>query len=113
MIFKPEIAADWRRRNHALSLRTTLAAIEVKASERDKGRLGPAEIIRDIRKLAAQKIEIVHLGADMQPVMMIIDTAPLRAERMTKTAIEAAKKLAAELQVAFFYVSQNDASAVF
>ena len=59
-----------------------LMAIEVKASERAGGRLSRAEVLRDIQKLSAHRHEVRRLGADMTPVMMVIDVAPLPSERM-------------------------------
>ena len=108
VIFSPEINADWRRRNNVNTLRYMLMAIEVKASERSKKRLSPAEITLDIRKLAAHREEAACRGNDMLPVMLVIDSAPLEQERMTPLALVKAKELADELDVAFMYVSPEE-----
>ncbi|WP_321505672.1 hypothetical protein [uncultured Methanoregula sp.] len=39
VLFKPSINRDWRRRNHENTLRKMLMTIEVKASERNEGRM--------------------------------------------------------------------------
>ena len=44
--------------------------------------------MRDILKLAAHREEVIHLGADMDPVMMVIDVAPLTSERMRRVGSE-------------------------
>lgn len=82
VLFRPEISGGWRRRNRANTLLHMLMAIEIKASERAGRRLSRAEIVRDIHKLAAHRHEVQRLGADMTPVMMVIDVAPLTSERM-------------------------------
>lgn len=105
VIFKPEINADWRRRNRENTLINMLIAIEVKASERAKSKLRLAEIELDIRKLAAHREEVLHLGSSMLPVMLIIDSAPNESERMNPTTIEQAHNLAKKLDVAFMYTS--------
>ena len=46
-----------------------------------------------------------HLGYDFHPVMMVLDTAPLEAERMTGTALAEAQALASQLGVEFRYLS--------
>jgi len=45
VIFGPDIGGDWRRRRRDYTLKHMLVTIEMKASERDEGRLGPGEII--------------------------------------------------------------------
>lgn len=105
VIFKPDINADWRRRNRENTLRNILIAIEVKASERAKSKLRSAEIELDIRKLAAHREEVMNLGSSMLPVMVIIDSAPNASERMTHTTLGQAYDLAKNLDVGFMYVS--------
>jgi len=55
VLFSPQIRGDWRRRNNHATLLNMLVAIEVKASERAKGRLTGGEITKDIRKLRSQR----------------------------------------------------------
>lgn len=105
VIFKPDINADWRRRNQGNTLKNMLIAIEVKASERAKSRLRLAEIELDIRKLAAHREEALHLGSSMLPVMLIIDSAPNESERMKPNTIDQACDLTKNLDVAFMYIS--------
>jgi len=105
VIFKPSVNGDWRRRNNEVTLLNMLVAIEVKASERANGRLQPSEIILDIQKLAAHREEVRARGADMLPIMLVVDSAPTEKERMTKYALEQSQDLAMELGVGFLYVS--------
>ncbi len=105
VIFKPEINSDWRRRNKKNTLENMLIAIEVKASEREKGRLSPAEIALDIRKLAAHREEVLNRGSSMLPIMMIIDSARTESERMRRKALEQACILAKDLDVGMMYIS--------
>jgi len=87
VIFEPEIDGDWRRRNYENTLRHMLMAIEVKASERHLGRLRAGEIVEDIRKLEALRVEALHRkGSDMLPAVVTIDTAPEANERMRPEA---------------------------
>ncbi|WP_439879636.1 hypothetical protein ACSX1A_10645 [Pontibacter sp. MBLB2868] len=58
-VFTREIDHDWRRRNFVNTLKETLYSLEVKASERHKGRLQQKEIETDIRKRVAQQAEPV------------------------------------------------------
>lgn len=107
VLFKPEIEADWRRRNRILTVRHMLLAIEVKASERSKSRLSAKEVIGDTLKLAAHRDEVAHRGGAMHPVMMVIDTAPLTEERMRPDAIDGARETALNHGVRFMYVSRD------
>ncbi len=107
VIFKPSINRDWRRRNNQETLLNMLVAIEVKASERKNSRLQPSEVKNDIEKLAAHRKEVQAREADMFPVMLIIDSAPIKKERMTKQALDQSQNLAAELGVGFLYTSPN------
>ena len=104
-LFSPSVSADWRRRNNAVTLSSLLVAIEVKASERANGRLRSGEVIGDIAKLAAHRDEAKHRGNDFYPVMMVIDTAPLPKEQMTKYGFDQATQSAEELSVGFLYLS--------
>jgi hypothetical protein len=109
VIFRPEIDGDWRRRNRDNTLRQALMAIEVKASEREKKRLGPKEIVEDILKLEALRVEALHRGgSDMLPVVVVVDTAPEANERMTPYARQEIEAAARERGVHLFYVSPSD-----
>jgi len=108
VIFKPSINRDWRRRNNEQTLLNMLVAIEVKASERASSRLQPSEITLDIRKLAAHREEVVSKGAEMFPVMLVIDSATNESERMTANALDTSLALASELEVGFLYVSPTN-----
>jgi len=107
VLFDAAIGADWRRRNCENTLRHMVCAIEVKASERAKSRLGTAEIRRDIAKLAAHRDEVTHRGGAMYPVMMVIDVAPDAAERMREQAVAECAGLAAAEGVAWLYASPS------
>lgn len=107
VLFTDAIRGDLRRRNCSQTLRHMLAAIEVKASERARSRLGPGEVRSDIDKLAAHRAEVKARSGDMIPVMMVIDTAPLVEERMTPHAIAACRARAVELDVDWYYVVAN------
>lgn len=109
VIFSPTVAGDWRRRNREATLRHMLLAIEVKASERANGRLSRREIVGDLEKLAAHQEEVRHRGGDMHPVMMVIDTAPDPAERMTAWTYSEAKQTAERYGVSFCYLSPDRA----
>jgi hypothetical protein len=105
VLFSPEISGDWRRRNWLNTIRYMRCAIEVKASERANSRLGPGEIKNDIAKLVAHRKELQHRGFDMLPVMMVIDVAPLRRERMLDYAVTECAKVAAANAVAWLYAT--------
>ncbi|MCP9850917.1 hypothetical protein [Cyanobium sp. Morenito 9A2] len=106
-VFSEAVAGDWRRRNHELTMESLLLAIELKASERAGGRLGPGEIIGDILKLQAHREESRGRGGDFIPVMMVIDTAPFLEERMTLKSLEKTRLVARDAKVEFLYVSQE------
>lgn len=119
LVFKSDINSDWRRRNFENTLKHMLLAIEIKASERSKSRLGAAEIRTDILKLDAHRQEVRELGSDFIPVMMVIDTAPLENERMTDWSLSQSRDLAKSVGVEFRYfsseraiVDRNDSSAL-
>lgn len=48
-LFSPRVKSDWRRRKRKETLEALLLAVEIKASERADSRLGPGEIIKDIK----------------------------------------------------------------
>lgn len=109
VLFKQGVRGDFRRRNRDDTLQQMLLAIKIKASERERKRLGPKEVKGDMLKLEAHRIEARHREADFIPVVMVIDTAPERAERMTRQeAVEAAKSASEEREICFFYLSQDD-----
>lgn len=108
VIFRPDISGDFRRRNRENTLRQMLLAIEAKASERYRKRLGIKEIRDDILKLEAHRIEARHRESDFLPVMRVLDTAPEPAERMSREAVEAIKSTAEERSVGLFYLSPEE-----
>ncbi len=108
VLFRPEIDGDWRRRNSDLTLRHTLIAIEVKVSERSGSRLSSKEILSDIEKLSAHREEVRHLGADMLPIMMILEPAPAKSERMTGRTFHEYMKYARINQVEVLHCSRQD-----
>ena len=105
-LFSPSVDADWRRRRKE-TLAALLLAIEVKASEREKSRLGPGEIVRDIMQLSAHRQEAEARGSSFSPVVMIVDTAPEPAERKTPKSLSESEARARELSVGFLYVSPS------
>lgn len=109
-VFSAHIEGDWRRRNNEATLRHMLVAIEIKASERDNSRLQPGEIEKDVLKLAAHREEARAQGSDFTPIMMIIDTAPVEAERMTAYGLQRVRNAAKEAEVSVFYLSPSDAT---
>jgi hypothetical protein len=112
VIFRPEIDGDFRRRNRENTSRQMLMTIEVKASERHLSRLGAREIVKDILKLDALRIEARHRGSDMLPAVVVVDTAPEANERMTPEARGEVEAAARECSVGLFYVSPLDESVV-
>jgi hypothetical protein len=110
VVFSPDVAGDWRRRNYDKTLRHMLMAIEVKASERAGSRLSQREIIRDIAKLGAHREELQHRGSDMLSVMMVVDVAPEQKERMDPDVVRACAEHAAAAEVSWMYVSPEHAS---
>ena len=112
VIFRPEINGDWRRRNREKTLRQMLMAIEVKASERKGSRLRAGEIVDDISKLEALRIEARDRGSDVLPAVVTIDTAPEANERMTPEARRLTEAAARERGVCLFYVSPSEESEV-
>ena len=104
VIFNTSISGNWQRRSFKSTLLHMRLAIEVKASERYRGRLREREIVFDIEKLAAHRHEVQRLGGDFLPVMMVIDVAMDQSERMTDTSLEASRDAAHREGIAFFYV---------
>lgn len=109
VIFSPAVDGDWRRRSSKHTIKHMLLAIEVKASERADHRLSQTEVSTDIRKLAAHKQEICHLGFDFHPIMLVIDSAETYNERMTEKSLVACRTLASELRVEWCYISPDGA----
>ncbi|MBO9539719.1 hypothetical protein J7643_03905 [bacterium] len=107
VIFAEGIEADWRRRNRDNTLRQMLLALESKASERDKGRLSPGEVLKDLRKLHALGQEIAHRAPASIPqlAMLVIDSARDANERMTESALDLVRGEAQDLDIALFYVA--------
>lgn len=108
VIFGPEIAGDFRRRNHEKTLRCMLLAAEIKASERYQNRLRPREIIDDVLKLAALREEAQARGSDCVPAVIVVDTAPEEIERMRSYGLKETRDAAFESDVCFFYLSPED-----
>lgn len=94
VIFGPEIGGDFRRRNRENTMRRTLLAVEVKASEKVRKRLGRGEIVGDVVKLEALGIEVRHRDSDVLGAAGAVDTAPEAGERMTPEARRAAEAAA-------------------
>jgi len=107
VLFSPSVSADWRRRNNETTLDSMLIAIEVKASERHKGRLSFGEIGRDIDKLAAHREEVNYKDSDFLPVMLIVDTAEDVRERMTEASLGRCKAYSEEMNVPLMYFSET------
>jgi hypothetical protein len=111
VIFSPAVDGDWRRRRREHTVKHMLIAIEVKASERANGRLSQAEISTDIKKLAAHRHEVRHLGYDFHPIMLIIDSAKVPEERVAEKSLRVCRELACELDVEWRYVSVDQIHA--
>ncbi len=105
VIFSSEVGGDWRRRRWDYTITCMLVVIEVKASERSGGRLSFREISKDLRKLSAHREEAQYRGHDFYPIMLVVDSAPDKAERMTVADLSAAEELAQNLGVEWRYVS--------
>jgi hypothetical protein len=105
VVFSPEIAGDFRRRNNENTLQHILLAAEIKASERFQRRLRAGEIKKDILKVEAFRLEAQAREADLIPVVIVVDTAPDEIERMGSWALEEARDEASSRGVCFFYLS--------
>lgn len=108
VIFSPDVKGDWRRRRRDHTISCMLAVIEVKASERAKGRLYFREVSSDIRKLAAHREEAQLRGYDFHPAVIVVDSAPKKAERMTPWSVSAARELSRGLGVEWRYISPDE-----
>ncbi len=107
-VFSQEINHDWRRRNFANTLKETLYSLEVKASERHKGRLQQKEVETDILKLVAQREETRRLFNRRIGVgMFIVDVAPDPGERMKAPILEALIELTRQQEVDLWYFNQE------
>jgi len=105
-IFTENVKSDFRRRNYKNTLKETIYSLEIKASEREKGRLQRNEIITDILKLKAQYTETkIKHNKEIGIGIMIIDTAPKENERMRKTTLGEVAEFAKENGVDFWYCS--------
>lgn len=121
VVFAPGVKGDWRRRKsfdgitHKSPHTFVLLEMEIKASERYRGRVTLGEIQQDILKLVAHREEInlakkrlrmqmpeIHL------VVVVVDTAPGQDERMTKRALASAQSFASDQRVHFCYVSPDN-----
>ena len=107
VVFAPAIAGDFRRRNRKNTLRNMLLAVEVKASEREGGRLRAGEILEDILKLEALGIEARHRGSEVFGAVVVVDTAPEARERITPEGLEEAVAAARDRGVRLFYLSPS------
>lgn len=105
VIFSEGVVGDWRRRRNQHTIAHMLAVIEVKASERAGKSLSLDEVVGDIRKLAAHREEVRHLGGDFRPVILVVDSARDAAERMKESAVAAARNDAQSKEVQWRYVS--------
>jgi hypothetical protein len=85
-----------------------LAVIEIKASERAKRRLSLGEVSRDIHKLCAHREEAQFLGYDFDPVMVVVDSARDKAERMTQWSLSGVRELSRRLGVEWRYISPKE-----
>ena len=106
-MFSEGVTGDWRRRNSEQTLKFLRLAIEVKASERAKSRLRFGEVAADIEKLVAHRGEAGHRGSTFYPVVMVLDTAPLAHEQMTRYSYNKTKEIAEKNSVGFLYCSPD------
>ncbi len=107
-VFTQDINHDWRRRNFANTLKETVYSLEVKASERHKGRLQQKEIETDILKLVAQREETERLFRRRIGVgVFIIDVAPDLDERMKASTLGFLIELAKDQEVDLWYFNQE------
>jgi len=112
-IFKTQINSDWRRRNYKNTFKNLLYAIEIKASERENKRLSYKEITDDIDKLNALQFECKSKKNDIGVAIIIIDTAILPDEQMTKDTIEELVIYSKSKNVSFLYLSQENQQKIF
>ena len=87
VVFRSEMAGDWRRRNRDNTLRRMLTAVEVKVSERGNKRFGPKEIVDDVPKPEALRIEaLLRGGSDMLPAVATQKPTLLRSVGVFRVA---------------------------
>ncbi len=109
IIFHPDIGGDWRRRRRKKSMRNSLVSIEMKVSERAGARLTAREITNDILKLSALRQEIFERyqkapGAGLIGLMIVVDTAPDKKERMTDWSLNRCREISREQNIRFGYL---------
>jgi|GEM_PF-1899226 len=107
VLFSPAIDGDFRRRNRENTLKHMLMAIEVKASERENGRLMPGEIIRDLKKLKAFQNEASRRRSYFVPTMIIVDTAKEDDGRMRRNSLEEVAISAKKQNIGLFYLNPD------
>lgn len=107
-IYNKNIKSDYRRRNYENTLKNTLYSLEIKASERQNGRLTFSEIKEDVLKLKAQfeETKIKH-GIEIGLGMMIIDVAPTASERIKSKTLQEIISLANECKVDLWYFDRQ------
>lgn len=106
--FSKNINGDWRRRNFDNTLKETIYSLEIKASERHKGRLTKGEIQSDILKLVAQREETYQLyGKRIGTGMLVVDVAPDLTERMKAPTLDFIIEFAEANSVDLWYFSQD------
>jgi hypothetical protein len=110
LIGRPELGADFRRRNYKNTHRNALLAAEMKVSENDGKRMHPGPVLEDIAKIAAIREEALHRDSDIVPAMVVVCTAPLERERLTEYSRREVEVAARELGVCYFYVGPDDDS---
>ncbi|HIP49160.1 MAG TPA: hypothetical protein EYG92_09385 [Lutibacter sp.] len=105
-IFNENVKSDFRRRNYKNTLKETIYSLEIKASERENGRLQRNEIKIDIIKLKSQFTETkLKHKKEIGIGIMVIDTAPKESEKMKKDTLDEVTEFAKENGVDFWYCS--------
>lgn len=108
-IFGRAINSDWRRRNYKNTLKETLFALEIKASERHKGRISFKEIETDILKLKAQYEEtLINCRRKIGIGILIIDVAPDVNERIKTSTLKRIIELSKSNSVNLWYFNQDE-----
>lgn len=105
VLFSKEIDGNFQRRNRKQTLAHMLMAIEVKASERENGRIRPKEIVDDLQKLEGFRKEGAIRHSEFIPTMIVLDTAHDEEERMTPESIDRVFSEAESLGIGLFYLS--------
>lgn len=108
VLFGAAIDGDFRRRNRERTLQHMIAAIEIKASERQGSRLTQGEVLRDIAKLVAHRAEAERRGTRFLPVMIVLDTAREAGERMRMVSRESCRTAAATAGICWLYVAPSE-----